>query len=142
MGNLIINKFIKSENIPKFIRITNDVIINTDSIMTIERQWENSNTYDEFVSHYNELMKSTTEEYIKKHPEILVNNEDEAEIADIMFKKFDSIIRNQIKKDWGYIPEPWDTKYIIKLFSGIEYTISDEIYYQILKVIGIEPTEN
>ncbi len=142
MGNLIINKFIKSENIPKFIRITNDVIINTDSIMTIERQWENSNTYDEFVSHYNELMKSTTEEYIKKHPEILVNNEDEAEIADIMFKKFDNIIRNQIKKDWGYIPEPWDTKYIIKLFSGIEYTISDEIYYQILKVIGIEPTEN
>ena len=142
MGNLIINKFIKSENIPKFIRITNDVIINTDSIMTIERQWENSNTYDEFVSHYNELMKSTTEEYIKKHPEILVNNEDEAEIADIMFKKFDNIIRNKIKKDWGYIPEPWDTKYIIKLFSGIEYTISDEIYYQILKVIGIEPTEN
>ena len=57
MGNLIINKFIKSENIPKFIRITNDVIINTDSIMTIERQWENSNTYDEFVSHYNELIK-------------------------------------------------------------------------------------
>lgn len=142
MGNLIINKFIKSENIPKFIRITNDVIINTDSIMTIERQWENSNNYDEFVSHYNELMKSTTEEYIKKHPEILVNNEDEGEIADIMFQKFDTIIKNQIKKDWGYIPEPWDTKYIIKLFSGIEYTISDEIYYQILQVIGIEPAEN
>lgn len=136
-SKLIINKFVRPDNIPKFIRINNDTIINTSHIVSITREWTNSYAYTTYMEQYSDLMKKATDEYIKQHPEVLMTDEGETEIADLMYQKFDVYIKRQLERDYGAIPEPWDVNYKIKMIDGTEFFVQTEIYYQIMSVIGI-----
>ena len=137
-SRLIINKFIRPDNIPKFIRINNNTIINTSHIVSIDREWTNSYAYNTYMEQYSDLMKKATDEYIKQHPEVLMTDEGESEIADLMYQKFDVYIKRQLEKEYGVTPEPWDVNYKIKLIDGTELSVQTEIYYQIMSVIGID----
>ena len=136
-SKLIINKFVRPDNIPKFIRINNNTIINTAHIVSIDREYINSYAYNTYMEQYSDLMKKTTDEYIKQHPEVLMNDDDESEIADLMYQKFDVYIKKQLEQEYGAIPEPWDVNYKIKMIDGTEFFVQTEIYYQIMSVIGI-----
>ena len=136
-SKLIINKFVRPDNIPKFVRVSNDTIINTSHIVSINREWINSYEYNTYMEQYSDLMKKATDEYIKQHPEVLMTDEGESEIADLMYQKFDVHIKRQLEQEYGVIPEPWDVNYKIKMIDGTEIDIQTEIYYQIMSVIGI-----
>lgn len=137
-SKLIINEFIRPDNIPKFIRISNDTIINTSHIVSINREWINSYAYSTYMEQYSDLMKKATDEYIKQHPEVLMTDAGESEIADLMYQKFDVYVKKQLEQDYGTMPEPWDVKYKIKMIDGTEIFVQTEIYYQIISVIGID----
>ena len=137
-SRLIINKFIRPDNIPKFSRINNNTIINTSHIVSIDREWTNSYAYNTYMEQYSDLMKKATDEYIKQHPEVLMTDEGESEIADLMYQKFDVYIKRQLEKEYGVTPEPWDVNYKIKMIDGTEFSVQTEIYYQIMSVIGID----
>ena len=136
-SKLIINKFIRPDNIPKFVRISNDTIINTSHIVSISREWTNSYAYNTYMEQYSDLMKKTTDEYIKQHPDVLLTDKSESEIADLMYQKFDVYIKRQLEQEYGKTPEPWDVNYKIKMIDGTEFFVQTEIYYQIMSVIGI-----
>ena len=137
-SKLIINEFIRPDSIPKFVRISNDTIINTSHIVSINREWINSYAYSTYMEQYSDLMKKATDEYIKQHPEVLMTDASESEIADLMYQKFDVYIKRQLEQEYGVTPEPWDVKYKIKMIDGTEIFIQTEIYYQIISVIGID----
>ena len=82
-SNLIINEYIRPDSIPKFVRINNDTVVNTSHIVAIHREWINSYAYSTYMEQYSDLMKKTTDEYIKQHPEVLMTDDSETEIADV-----------------------------------------------------------
>ena len=127
-SNLIINEYIRPDSIPKFVRINNDTVVNTSHIVVINREWINSYAYSTYMEQYSDLMKKATDEYIKQHPEVLMTDDSETEIADLMYQKFDVYVKKQLEQEYGTMPEPWDVIYKIKMI---------EIYYQIMRVIGI-----
>ena len=137
-SNLIINEYIRPDSIPKFVRINNDTVVNTSHIVSINREWINSYAYSTYMEQYSDLMKKATDEYIKQHPEVLMTDDSETEIADLMYQKFDVYIKRQLEQEYGVTPEPWDVKYKIKMIDGTEIFIQTEIYYQIISVIGID----
>ena len=141
-SKLIINKFIRPDNIPKFVRISNDTIINTSHIVSISREWTNSYAYNTYMEQYSDLMKKTTDEYIKQHPDVLLTDKSESEIADLMYQKFDVYIKRQLEQEYGKTPEPWDVNYKIKMIDGTEFFVHTEIYYQIMSVIGINMNDD
>ena len=136
-SNLIINEYIRPDSIPKFIRINNDTIVNTSHIVSINREWINSYAYSTYMEQYSDLMKKATDEYIKQHPDVLLTDKSESEIADLMYQKFDVYIKRQLEQEYGKTPEPWDVNYKIKMIDGTEFFVQTEIYYQITSVIGI-----
>ena len=136
-SKLIINNFIRPDKIPKFVRISNDTIINTSHIVSISREWTNSYAYNTYMEQYSDLMKKATDEYIKQHPDVLLTDKSESEIADLMYQKFDVYIKRQLEQEYGKTPEPWDVNYKIKMIDGTEFFVQTEIYYQIMSVIGI-----
>ena len=136
-SKLIINEYIRPDSIPKFIRISNGNIINTSYIVSIQREWINSYAYSTYMEQYSDLMKKATDEYIKQHPEVLMTDDNESEIADMMYKKFDVYIKKQLEQEYDTIPEPWEAIYKIKMIDGNEFCFQTEIYYQITHVIGI-----
>ena len=136
-SNLIINEYIRPDSIPKFVRINNDTVVNTSHIVSINREWINSYAYSTYMEQYSDLMKKATDEYIKQHPEVLMTDDSESEIADLMYQKFDVYVKKQLEQDYGTIPEPWDVIYKIKMIDDSEFSVQTEIYYQIMRVIGI-----
>ena len=136
-SNLIINEFVRPDSIPKFIRINNGNIINTSHIVSIKREWINTYEYIAYMGQYNDLMKKATDEYIKQHPDVLMTDDSETEIADLMYKKFDVYVKKQLEQEYDTIPEPWEAIYKIKMIDGNEFSVQTEIYYQIIHVIGI-----
>ena len=136
-SKLIINEFIRPDSIPKFFRINNDTIVNTSHIVSIQREWINSYAYSTYMEQYSDLMKKATDEYIKQHPEVLMTDDSETEIADLMYKKFDVYVKKQLEQEYDTIPEPWEAIYKIKMIDGREFCVQTKIYYQIIHVIGI-----
>ena len=54
-----------------------------------------------------------------------------------MYQKFDVYVKKQLEQEYGTMPEPWDVIYKIKMIDGSEFSVQTEIYYQIMRVIGI-----
>lgn len=126
-SNLIINEYIRPDSIPKFVRINNDTIVNTSHIVSINREWINSYAYSTYMEQYSDLMKKATDEYIKQHPEVLMTDDSETEIADLMYQKFDVYVKKQLEQEYGTMPEPWDVIYKIKMIDGSEFSVQTEI---------------
>lgn len=126
---------------PKFIRVTNDTILNISGIFSITRQIVHSQQYQAWDKEYQQLMKDSIEEYLRLNTDEL-ENKSEDNIVDDMYKRFAPIIRKHLEQSIGPQPEPYIYYYKLTLFDGNEIVITEEIFEKLSKLIGVDMTEN
>lgn len=123
-----------------FIRIDYNTIVNVSSIQSINRYSIESEDYRQWIDMYNSLLHDVSEQYIKENINDL-ENYDEDEFADILFKKFAPIVRKNITNEIGECPSPYTFIYKIVFDNGNEMDINEDAYNKLCNVIGIDMSD-
>ena len=125
----------------KFIKISDDVILNVSSIMMITRQSVHSEEYDNWMNEFNTLMKDVIQEYMVTHTDMLEDDKSEDELADELFYKFSTIVKKNLEKSIGVQPEPFVHYYILKLKDNLEFPVTEDIFKKLCEIICLDPNE-
>ena len=120
----------------KFIQIKNEIIINIDSILRLDRWNYEIREYEHWKNQYEELMKEVITSYLEKHPEILNTDKTDDYIISELRNKFDKHIKKQIGDYDRFI-----TNYTILTKKNIIYDISEEIYNELCSIMNINMSE-
>ena len=126
----------------KFIRISNNEIINSSVIVSIQRYLTTSSKYNQWHDAYNSLIQDVTKKYLDDHrgqlEEALADGMSEDEIVSDLYKRFTPIIRKNIESEYGREPEPFTHMYKIFLANNEERNITEEVFNDICKELSID----
>ena len=122
----------------EFIKINNNTIVNLNAIYTIIRYSINNISYEEWQNMYSGLLRDVSEQYMKLHADEINLEEDDIEIADKLYAKFESVVRRNVEEELGPQPEPFTFAYKIVLGNSQEVDITEETYNMLCNKIGID----
>lgn len=116
-----------------FIKINNDIIINSDHIRSIERQAVTTERYDEWLESYNTTMNGLVKEYLIQHPEELAKTSED-ELVESLIKRFSKYV----EKSLGGRPDAFEYSYYIILDNNETYDIKEYMYNELCKTLDIK----
>lgn len=115
--------------------VNNDTIVNVESIYSVERYPVENEDYNIWHEKFRSLMKDVIEQYMKENIDILMNNNDDDEIVNELYGKFEPIIRRNIEKEYGVMPEQYVYNYIITMNTGKELQTDEKTFNKICELV-------
>lgn len=128
----------KQNEIPMFIRISQDTIVNVNEIKEINI-YNSTVEFEEWLYQYNTAMDYKISQYFNNH-NIDKTKIEPKELANIT-KKLKNEFDDELRKNIGDKPELIKHSYYISLFNNTSIQISDNAFNDICKIFNIVPNQ-